>query len=325
MWRALECPLMLVVIVAAADGATPAITSVVSGGSFRSDAVASGAFATIFGSNLSDNGYSGSLPWPTTLGGVSVTVCDAQGKNCVAPQLTYVNATQVNLLMPVIPNLPSTGAVNETLYLTVGSVKSNTLIFQIKAYSPDIFFVGYDCLIDPTIQYRDTDCGLSPTQAPAQAPAGPYQAYRGTLTDQSGHLIYSGNPATLGQYYTLWVTGLGFNASTKQPSPDLGIQVLNIPFYDSYQRKFLNPTVDYLNASFAGPSPQFPGLWQINLQLPTYWAAGNPPSWTAWPCGNYDLELKLGVGQDYGPSVFFYYPVSIDVPVQIKVGEFPCQ
>jgi len=230
--------------------------------------------------------------------------------------------------MPTIAGSPSTGSVNQTLYVTVGSVKSNTLTFQIKAYSPDIFFVGYDCLIDPSIQYRDTNCGLSPTEAPAQGPAGPYQAYRGTLTDQSGNLVYSGNPAKLGQYYTLWVTGLGFNASTKQPSPRLDMEVLNIPFYDAYQRKFLNPTTDWLFASFVGPSPQFPGLSQINFQLPTYWATGDASSsasglasfsWPALPCGNYDLELQLGVEQSYEQSLL------IDIPVRIKVGDFPCQ
>ena len=38
--------------------------------------------------------------------------------------------------MPTIAGSPSTGSVNQTLYVTVGSVKSNTLTFQIKAYSP---------------------------------------------------------------------------------------------------------------------------------------------------------------------------------------------
>ncbi len=72
----------------------PSISVAISGGAPLpttpfGDPLASGAFVTLFGSNLADQPYTASgVPWPTTLGPTTVIVCDIHA-NCTSPQITY--------------------------------------------------------------------------------------------------------------------------------------------------------------------------------------------------------------------------------------------
>lgn len=68
--------------------------------SFRENSVAPEAFASIFGENLAA-AYeaAGSLPLPTTLGGVSVELTDSSGAKFAAP-LQMVDPSQVNFVVP---------------------------------------------------------------------------------------------------------------------------------------------------------------------------------------------------------------------------------
>ena len=140
----------------------PAIGSIVSGGSFGSMSVANGSFATIFGSGLADKEYAaGAPPWPNTLGGIKVTVCN--GQNCALAELVYANQSQLNVLMPSFASLPTiglgygrAGAVC-TVYVSDGQLTSNAITFFLGTYAPDVFFEGYDCLIDPRYQFRNPE------------------------------------------------------------------------------------------------------------------------------------------------------------------------
>ncbi|HXP86391.1 MAG TPA: hypothetical protein VN841_16810 [Bryobacteraceae bacterium] len=63
-------------------------------------AVAPGSVAAIYGTNLaSATAAAGSVPLPTTLGGVTVTVTDSMGKAYPA-SLYYVSPQQINLVLP---------------------------------------------------------------------------------------------------------------------------------------------------------------------------------------------------------------------------------
>jgi uncharacterized protein (TIGR03437 family) len=211
-------------------------------------------------------------PWSNTLGGVSATICNAQG--CEPAQIVYANPTQLNVLLPSFSGLPIAGfgGAASTVYVSAGQIESNVFGFLLLTYSPDIFFEGYDCLIDPRYQFRNPNCGLTTVATSSM------QATRGAITDQAGRLVDSANPAKLGQYYTIWLTGVRFVQGT--PNPDVILSLGNIPAYG-----YTNPTYTPVTPSFVGPSPQFPGLVQLNLQLPIDPSAylGYSP----WPCGTY--------------------------------------
>jgi uncharacterized protein (TIGR03437 family) len=56
---------------------------------------------TIYGitSTVSSNGDAGAVPYPTMLGGTTVSIIDAGGRTTAAP-LLYASSTQVNFLVP---------------------------------------------------------------------------------------------------------------------------------------------------------------------------------------------------------------------------------
>jgi hypothetical protein len=82
--RVLACSMWVTACFAAA----PTISTIVSGGSFNPSKISAGAFATVVGSDLSDQQYTDSVPWPKQLGATTVTIYDNERNNCVFPQLT---------------------------------------------------------------------------------------------------------------------------------------------------------------------------------------------------------------------------------------------
>jgi uncharacterized protein (TIGR03437 family) len=293
---------------------TPTVTAIVSAGSFNIGKVASNAFATIFGLNLSDQIYSATLPWPQSLGPTSVTLCDSQGENCTTPQLTYAGQSQINLLVPTFTIATITGTITETVYVTVAGVQSNVLTFQLKQLSPDTFFEGYDCLIDPEFQQRDPVCGLTFVQSALN------QAYRASVTDLFGQLLYSAHPAKLGQYYTIWLTGVA-PASDAHPFTML----LFVPAFQELSEPGAEITV---TPTFIGESPQFPGLYQINFQVPTSIATGIPGYTYPFPCGDYNWELSVDLSQylaAFGPLGPQENAAVFQIPVVVTNGDVPCK
>ena len=307
---------VLLLLTAGLAFGNPTITAIVSGGSFSAMSVANGSFATIFGTGLADKEYiAGAPPWPNTLGEINVTVCDEQG--CAPAQVVYVNPTQINVLLPSFSTLPTIGlgfghaGAASTVYVSAGQVESNMLGFFLWTYAPDVFFEGYDCLIDPRYQFRNPNCGLTTVASSSM------QATRGAITDQVGRVIYSGNPAKLGQYHTIWLTGLRLVQG--EPNPGLGLSLGNIPAYG------LNPVAVPVEPSFAGPSPQFPGLVQVNFQLPI-----NPSAYVGyappWPCGTYRWELDLSLQQGGNDNTApIADPLTFQIPVAVNPGDVPCQ
>jgi uncharacterized protein (TIGR03437 family) len=78
---------------------------------------------------------------------------------------------------------------------------------------------------------------------------------RAALTDIGGAIVSSKNPARLGSYYSLWLTGLGAKHSFPRPvTPKL---------MEHKQHAVIIPTI-----SFVGPAPQSIGLDQVNIYIP---------------------------------------------------------
>ena len=117
---------------ASATGSGPLISAVVNGASFQPGSLAGGTIFSIFGSNLA-SGVSGaaSLPFPTQLGGVSITL---QG---LAVPLIYVSAAQINAQIPFgIPDGPA------SMVLTSGAAIASPVNVPISGLSPGLFLAG---------------------------------------------------------------------------------------------------------------------------------------------------------------------------------------
>ncbi|HXP88901.1 MAG TPA: hypothetical protein VN841_29545 [Bryobacteraceae bacterium] len=275
-------------LVCTAQTATPQLKSVVSAGSFQPYKIASGAYATVLGTSLSDKVYIGEMPWPLTLGGAVVMICYSPAvgqQNCAAAQLLYVSPQQINVLMPTLQQKisPPSYGIGETVYVVTNvggsELKSNSLLFALELDSPDILFVGYECPIGTTPP-KGVNCALSNTKTQ------PTNPIRGTITDAAGGLVDSANPAVIGGYYTIWLTGLG-NTAYDPPLTFTLLPWKNVPLA--------------IKPLFAGASPQFPGLEQINFQLPSAIAVSLDgscqPEWES------DLYVSQGLGTPPGSSV----------------------
>jgi hypothetical protein len=226
--------------------------------------------ATIFGSNLADTTVVISPPWINVLGGTEVHLAD---DNCfdsscdLIASLIYVSPTQINFLVPESASSEQTGY--RFVLIRDGQRFDNRMfmlggpgyIYIDPYYDGDynvVFEVGYDCLfsfslIDPV------SCGLSWTP-------GNHRALSGAVTDAiSWQLISSQNPVHQGQLITLWVTGLQ-SGSVRFGVAQLGNDIPATVTYgmEGQYGTFLTPA-----ALWAGESPQYVGLDQVNVAFPT--------------------------------------------------------
>jgi hypothetical protein len=301
--------------------------------------------ASLFGANLSDGVYSATtLPLPTKLGPTQVFLCYPP-KNalmpsqipgmlttlgCVPTALVYVSPTQINFqVLPTAPPVPATatGSPVGTMYAVVSvanTVNANFTPGQLltpQSPQPRIFSEGTDCLIDPRYQNRSTICGLTFTLPTGNCPgttAPCLRADRGAVTDLNGNVLSSSNPAKLGNYYTIWLTGLGTFQNSKPPSP-IDMLITNVPVYSFAGDTYL----DYGPPDYVGSSSVYPGLYQINFKLPTALAGGGfggyPP---LFPCGTYSWEVSLDLFEGTGSSG--KEANLIQIPIVVKPGDYNC-
>jgi len=320
-----------------AFGTAPSIVRIVSGGTFTPNQIAAGGYATIFGSSLSDSTYvsAGGTQWPVTLGQTTVMVCSGVGPQgapltgCNPAQLLYVSPGQINVLMPaILETLPEyISGVGEYVSVLTGTgssqVSSNTLLVTLLWDAPDVLAVGRECPIDGqaangTLPAYGTNCALSPYTPPQPG----IMPLRGTITDTNGRLVDSANPAAIGGYYTIWLTGIDFSgpswALSKFGPGELYVSLVG------FQPPLPNPgnvagdeTGVPTRVTFAGPSPQFPGLAQINFQILATISNGTAG---LWPCGSYAWELSVGF-----PSLVTPGATQVQIPLRIGPTDVPCQ
>jgi uncharacterized protein (TIGR03437 family) len=208
--------------------AQPSIAAVVNGASY-SAALAPGCWAVIFGTGLAQSPATApSVPLPTTLGGVSVTVAG------VAAPLAYVSPTQVNILIPFEVPLPAFGA-ETAVVVSSGGVPSNSYGIPLNRDAPAIF----------TLNAQGTGSAI--------------------VLNPSFQLVNRVAPA---DYIILYAAGLGptdppvASASGASSGGPLSYVVDQLEVYVGEQQ--LSPSA----ILFAGLAPGFPGVYQLNLQVP---------------------------------------------------------
>ena len=197
-----------------------------------------GSLVSIFGSNLASAPLSAS----------SIPLPPTLGGvsvsfNGIAAPLLYVSPQQINAQLPW--EVPTTGAAN--VVVTNGDGTSAPQAVQVAAFAPGLFSIGgYAVAVNP-------DGSLA---APTGATPG-----------------IASHPATPGDSLVLWGSGFG----PVSPPATTGNNSLNT------LRTAVNPptvTIGGVAApvTFAGLSPQFVGVYQINVTMPsTQPAAGAAP------------------------------------------------
>jgi uncharacterized protein (TIGR03437 family) len=208
---------------------TPAIfaNGIVNAASFTPQ-VSAGALASIFGSNFGSIGVGATLPLPTTLGGVSVTV------NGRPAPLLFVNSGQVNFQVPWETALGSAKVV-------VGNgLTSNTATVSVLTAAPGLFTLPN---------------GQAIVQNPDFSLNGP------------------NNPVKVGSTIVVYLTGSGpVNppVATGAIAPTSPLAVVASP---------TGATIGPASAqvAFAGLTPGFVGLLQMNIVVPSSLAAGDYP------------------------------------------------
>lgn len=95
--------------------------------------VSADSLATAFGSNLAPRTETAAVPYPTSLGGISLQVVDSAGAQRLAP-LLYASAAQINFLIPA-----GTAAGTATFNILNGSGAAAVSHGQIQSVAPAIF------------------------------------------------------------------------------------------------------------------------------------------------------------------------------------------
>jgi len=296
--------------------ATPAITGVASVAGFGSQ-VGAGSYVAIFGTNLAPYNDSASAPYSTSLDGVYVVLCPGPIQSgCIPLLVQFVSPGQVNAVMPTEIN--ATGMDYPAVYefLIVGNTDGISQAFYASINDgswPSIFIAGADCAIDPAVPTHGQNCGIFPGEEPVIGKRMP----RGLITDLNGQLVYSGNPARIGGIYVAWVTGLGATKATVNPSYLIFSSSVSVPAYG-----YPNPETGALKIMYIGQVSQFPGLYQVNFQIPQSIGTG-PEGYGAWPCGDYSWELDTAFSVGGGLSTA--WSNDIVIPLVIHNGDVPCK
>jgi uncharacterized protein (TIGR03437 family) len=207
----------------------PALT-VVSAANFTAGPLAPNSIASAFGEGILPAGQtaSGSLPLPTTLAGVTVTVQDSTGASRLAP-LYFASDDQINFVVPA-----ATAPGSATLTVS-GAVLGRPLTTQIQvvAVAPALFTEGP---------------GIAAAYV-VQVPPGSAQTIAPVFVAQSGSIVAT--PIDLiqpGQVFLI-LFGTGFDAATAA-STVATVQGVSA------------------QVTYCGPQPIYPGLDQVNLLLP---------------------------------------------------------
>jgi uncharacterized protein (TIGR03437 family) len=221
--------------------------SIFNAGSYApiTNSVAPGEFVTIYGSGFSSSTQSAhSLPLPTTLGPVQVTV------NGVFAPLDYVSPTQINLVIPF-----ETTASYATFQVMNNKVASNQVTVYTNLTVPGVFTI-------PSLNGTSYPLGIGPA----------------AVTHLDYSVVTPENPAVAGETLVLYLTGLGAvtpsvvdgaagssnPTSSSNESGSIGVDVLDQTGTD----------IDSPSVSFAGLAPGLAGVYQINFVVPSGLASG---------------------------------------------------
>ncbi len=228
----------------AADAPTAIMTVISAATNLPKAAPAS--YVSIFGAGFTDQAatdWTSSITGPslpTSVGGIAVNV------NGQAAYVEYINPTQVNFLLP---SNAAAGVANVDLITPTGVMTSTV---EIDAVAPGLF-----CYTLKGVLY--------PASVFATATGVVYVAPTGALSG------YNSRPAAPGDIIELYATGCG---PTSPAAPD-GV-VLTKP-YPAANLGAFQVTMAGQSASVLFAGIVSPGLWQINVQIPSGLIGGDQP------------------------------------------------
>ncbi len=203
--------------------------------------LAPGELITLFGTNLASvtQTTTGGVKFPTTLGGVSVTI------DSIPCPIYYVSPTQLAVIVPYAISQNTTGLAD--IQVTSNGTHSNVVQMYFSDTAPGSF--------------SQTANGLGLASA---------------LHATTGQLVTSANPAQGGEYISLYLTGLGtvtpsVTDGSLGPTSTLSLADVNTAgnlsvYFNDYGSN--GQTGNQGTIQFAGLAPGLAGLYQINVQVP---------------------------------------------------------
>ncbi len=227
---------------------TGGIANAASAGQATPSVVSPGSYIAIYGTGLAGSGNPSatSLPLPTTLNGAQATLCG------VAMPLLYAGAGQINAIVPQVP----VGSAQCPLVVTFGGQASSPVQLTMAALQPGIYTVNLS----------------------GSGPGVVANALTGQLNSATA-------PAHAGDFLVVYATGLGaVQGPNGEAGPADGAATPLSPLFRT--KAAVTATIGGVDApvSFAGLTPTFAGLYQVNVQVPH---AATPGS---------AVPLKISVG-----------------------------
>jgi uncharacterized protein (TIGR03437 family) len=202
--------------------------------------IAPGEFVTLSGTGLAAQSTPATtLPFPTTLGGVQVTISwiDGNGRTqAVLAPLSFVSSGAINALVPY--NVPGDESLI-SFQVSNNSVASNSTRVYSGLSAPGIFTIPSGGIGNGAIQHSDFS------------------------------LVSTASPAKVGETVLIYLTGLG----VVTPSVPAGSAAPVSPFA---RTPTPNVFVEGIQAAvtFAGLTPGSAGLYQLNVTIPAGVTAG---------------------------------------------------
>jgi len=234
----------IVTVLAAGANAPPAPTGVANAASAAQSTpqvVAPGSYIAIYGMNLAGAGNPSAttLPLPTTLNGTQFFL------GGLPMPLLYAGAGQVNALVP------EGIAPNATYPLTVvrGTTQSVPVPITVTEMQPGAY----------TVDTSGSGAGI-------------------VTNALTGALITNSNPAHPGDFLVIYATGLGQLTGPNGETEPTDGAAPTTTIYHTNATVSVNIGGTTIPASFAGLTPYFAGLYQVNFQVPQGIPAGNSVS-----------------------------------------------
>jgi len=203
--------------------------------------IAPGSYVSIYGNALSDPGFTDSaayVPLPLVLDGVTVSFDVPSAKLSLPGRLVYVSPTQVNVQAP----WELQGQTSAQVKVTIDQYSfGNVVTVPIADASPE-FFV-------------DASTGVVAAR------------------DAAFNQIFTNKPAVRGQGISLYLNGLG---PLNNP-PASGEVASASPLSTTKDTPKVTIGGQDAPVQFSGLAPGFPGLYQVNVTVPTNISTGNQP------------------------------------------------
>lgn len=208
-------------------------------------AVAPGSLVAIFGSDLaSSTAAADSIPLSTSLGNVSVKINDV-----AAPLMFVSNAVNANQINAQIPWEVTTTSGAATVTVTRDGIVSQAQSIDVAQFSPGVFFFNTG----------------SAKLAIATGLDGQLAQASNSIAGVPSH------PVSAGDALIIYATGLG---PVDQPVSDGGIPAAGVLARTTTNPKVLIGGIE-ARLLFSGHSPNFVGVNQVNVIVPSGIATGD--------------------------------------------------